>query len=92
MIHASVELVEAMRGMAPPDYIAKPRVACLNPNGGLAVPAFFYEAGFARERRRSEPPHPVTCPACLCLMRAAVDPVRWDYLEERGFAPKLEAA
>lgn len=92
LIHASVELVEAMRGVAPapgreeaskrgaPDL----REACTGnraPPSNTPVHACggwpeFREAGEVKTRR-------VDCPSCLALMREA-DPVRWDELEERG--------
>lgn len=36
-----------------------------------------------------EDPGVVDCPDCLRLMRAATDPVRYDFLRERGLVPEL---
>lgn len=98
MIHASVELIEAMRGAAP-EPEAYQSSAC-GSAGGLFVwgwdaannPDGSSYGGLMRERAaESCDLTKVDCPACLKLMRDAIPPVRWDWLEERGLAPKLGA-
>lgn len=86
MTHATPSLLKAMRGEGSPALppLSDLMNACDGKNVG--------EAHFAsmQDVRVGKPP--IDCPACLCLMREATDPVRWDALEERGLAPKLEAA
>lgn len=86
MIHASVELIEAMRGnisMGRRDGAFETR-ACDGSKHNRAV-----AWGWGPHREPSQ--LHVDCPACLRLMRDAMDPVRWDFLESRGLAWKLEA-
>lgn len=88
MIHAGIELLEAIRGEAPEVCAAvkRPAPACASVRDGEGTThAFGWHGG------PSEPRAFIDCPACLQLIREATDPVRWDALEERGLAPKLEA-
>ncbi len=89
MIHASVELLEAVKGVAPgsvpvglsPDWVN----ACGAPMGWDDVRRTVKACeGFAAERTASRDPREVTCPACLLLLREATPAVRWDFLEARG--------
>lgn len=92
VIHASVELVEAMRGVAPPANDIESRAkllpdlidACTQARaaaGRNPVPAC---SGWPGTREGMASHRLVSCPSCLRIMREAVDPVRWDCLEERG--------
>lgn len=89
MIHASVELLEAMRGKMPTlslhPFPANTFVAC---SGCRAEERIVWAAGLGWVEDFWGP---VSCPSCLLLMREAIGPVRWDFLEEKGLAPKLEA-
>lgn len=77
MIHASVELVEAMRGECPrAAYVlaggnpATPRIldaAC----GAGGKDTIYAGGGWARHAQAFEPKGAVDCPACLALMAAA---------------------
>lgn len=92
MTHASVELIEAIKGdcgarssitNAYAQWACAPGVE----STPVGVYAYIGDGNTTRDARQD-----VSCPACLRLMREATDPVRWDALEERGLAPKLEAA
>lgn len=93
MIHASVELVEAMRGVvpsfiqmhsgpnagSPSAYDASDASnACGEDGGGIALAFNTVEGGYL------EPLQVVDCRQCLAAMREATDPVRWDFLESKG--------
>lgn len=100
MIHATVELIEAMRGLAPRqtpesagNMLHEVSPACgagygSNGAGQLAVRGY---AGHRNSAQDTFSALHIDCPACLRLMREATDPVRWDHLETLGLAPKLEA-
>lgn len=85
-----------MRGRAPswitrrsPMYGREPEeyeFACGTPHHWNTLPAF---AAQGQARRPTEHINHVTCPNCLCLMREATDPVRYDFLRERGLVPEL---
>ena len=84
-MHAAVELVEAMRGLAPAerweDLGGSLGAAC-----GVGVSAnstVFAAMGYAILGEAVEDTDVVECPDCLARMRRA-DPVRWDACEERG--------
>lgn len=93
MIHASVELVEAMRGECP-DFPFEP------PNNGgpharkACAPGVIADERvvWGYTRGQSEDNFGLTnCPACLALMRLAIGPerlaqlyVRWDQLQDTG--------
>lgn len=95
MIHASVELLEAMKGVCPAnswddhDSRGAPAYheACSGAEGeGLAQASReWLEDGALRCDVVVE------CPDCLRLMREA-DPVRWDACEERGLVSLKGAA
>lgn len=95
MIHASVELVDAVGGVSP--YMATRFGRTLREEafGFRACDGAKQTGGIGGLAHASttftdaEPPEVVDCPACLLLMRSA-DPVRWDACEERGLNPKLE--
>ena len=92
MIHASVELVEAMTGVHPGlgcSIGARGSEAYgeRGASGTDTTYAFLYDTVGSIHTREDR--DRVTCPACLLLMRSA-DPVRWDACEERGLNPKLE--
>ena len=106
-VHASVELVEAMRGVGGADgdtgywkavcgaFVEAESQECVwgwdannwdgrhgyGPNSFVRV----------EELRKQCSVGSVTCPSCLAAMRAATCPVRWDFLETLGLAPRLEA-
>ncbi len=95
MIHASRELVAAMRGMEPwsnPTAVmadregAELKSACgsaaLDHSNPWSVT--WASGGYAESCDARDDQEAVTCPACLLLMHEATDPVRWDNLEERG--------
>ena len=108
-VHASVELVEAMRGnflcvdeeeTVGPHALAQ----CGNPDvkWGCAVWGWCGDRGDGRARfvvRTNATPKKniaeacdvsrIDCPPCLRLMREATDPVRYDFLRERGLVPEL---
>jgi hypothetical protein len=94
MRHASVELLEAMKGVTP--YVvgygweaasAEQRereqgwMCMADDLAGRSVAACW---GVDNE----EPPA-VDCPACLVVMCLATDPMRWDTLLERGLVQPL---
>lgn len=110
MIHCSRELVNAMAtGYAPAGSSATEMATDLWPAcnaSRYAEHTAWASAGWAKSGQAIEhercadgagrPPAIVDCPACLALMRAAICPVRWDALCERGLVdflvPKSEAA
>ncbi len=85
--HASQELIDAMSGIAPPFYADllknKVHTAC-----GTFAPedrrTFSFNCWGSKYGNTSDDAIRVDCRRCLMLMRAATDPVRWDYLAERG--------
>ena len=84
-VHASKELVGAMRGVAPQiayDRGASEVQACSGRRGDVV----WSHAGI---NGTIEGKGVVDCPDCLRLMRAATDPVRYDFLRERGLVPEL---
>ena len=94
MIHASVELVEAMGGVGGTQYDEHPIgvAACRAVvDGDFPALAWAFDTDEGGRGSLIEDRRPVDCPACLLLMRAATCPVRWDALEALGLAPKLEA-
>ena len=94
-VHASVELVEAMRGVVPTfiQMHSNPNAgmlsaydasnACGEDGGGIAL------AFNVVEEHYLQPFQVVDCPRCLEAMREATDPVRYDFLRERGLVPEL---
>jgi hypothetical protein len=96
-MHASVELVGAARGEAPWPIGVKESewtgkvdgAAACGWEGGAEV---VYAAEF-RDRwdgtGGADDRGVIDCPRCLVLMREATDPVRYDYLRERGLVPEL---
>jgi hypothetical protein len=90
VIHASVELIDAMKGECPNgDEDRGPHThnisACTGRNVTRTerVTACFDWAANLTGNAASEAIGVVDCPDCLNLMREA-DPVRWDACEERG--------
>lgn len=106
MIHASKELVAAIGGVEPYpmcpmhrltaqrlDDLLPACVAAPSADDGRSTLAYLWRGATDVSRAECvEDLSATNCPDCLRLMRDAVDPVRWDHLEERGLAPKLEAA
>lgn len=97
VMHASVELIEAMRGVGVGWLYRAPHrnrldsefaTACTNDVTRPVVMGSHADlpTDFAHSR---EDRIPVDCPACLLLMREATDPVRYDFLRERGLVPEL---
>lgn len=94
MTCASVELIEAMKG-SPAPWMSNETgrredtywmCACgdyrdCSGRAYIGIPA---ARSAARCVYLHEDTKVVDCPRCLVLMRAATDPVRWDYLESRG--------
>lgn len=89
MIHASVELVDAMSGVVGSDRSGSRRdgafatLACSPSAAHNGTVAWGWGALCDPSRLV------VDCPNCLRLMRDAIvaaDPVRWDALESRGLA------
>lgn len=93
MIHASVELVEAMKGVAPSpeghDFDIGLRAACGDSGATSAWVVFGCLMNGVNGGDRRDDGMVVGCPSCLRAMRDAIPAVRWDFLEERGLAPKL---
>ncbi len=83
MIHASKELLEAVQGRGPTvnafETSSKDlEIACGGDDGDhVAFACCGGEEG-------NEDTQDIDCRICRCLLRAATDPVRWDYLAERG--------
>lgn len=98
-VHASNELVGALRGECPPCNLDSMSFGDLSPACEAAPESEFQSAdvamasvGLPAQRTTEEHDHPVDCPDCRQLMREAIidsDPVRWDYLEECGLTETL---
>ena len=96
-IHARIDLVESMRGAADArsafeltqdEWEARVNAACggeIGRGDGL-VWTFL---GNPRGATAVQDLQTVDCPACLEAMRLATDPVRYDFLRERGLVPEL---
>ena len=91
-IHASNELVRAMSGVVPltaasPDdndnAMDGSNMACAPSSTMMS------ERVWACDLVGQEHAGLVDCPDCLRLMRLATDPVRYDFLRERGLVPEL---
>jgi hypothetical protein len=100
--HASVELLEAIRGVAPwadGDGIGATPADWRNACDGefdreeyRFTMAVLATTGWASDRCAGAriDDDAIDCPACLLLMREATHPVRWDELCERGEGRLLE--
>lgn len=86
-MHASREFLDAMSNVAPRVAVDVPehdRAVCGSDAGDEScVRAFGWMSGPTDSRGE------VNCPDCLRLMREATDPVRYDFLRERGLVPEL---
>lgn len=91
-VHASVELVEAMGGVGGTQYDEHPIgvAACRAVvDGDFPALAWAFDTDEGGRGSLVEDRRPVDCPTCLRLMREATDPVRYDFLRERGLVPEL---
>lgn len=91
IVHASLELLLMMRGQEPRYHPSTDEDAatssCGRPLGANDVRVFGYGWGVSGA---TSPTAIVTCERCRQHMRQTIidtDPVRWDYLEERGLMP-----
>lgn len=94
--HASNELVWAMRGECPArDAVTErparsARLPCCGKDRIVPTPALASESWPASHEGAHEHRHdPIDCPACIVILFKASDPVRWDYLLERGLLDKF---
>ena len=96
MIHATVELLAALAGVAP----------ATRPSGSAPGLEFAIDGcredfaakgalacvGYGAKRdTKDDACWPVDCPECVVKVRESMCPARWDFLETLGLAPKLEA-
>lgn len=92
MTHASAELIDAMRGIGGWVVNLPASSSACGFGVGPVVYAWLYRSPAHSDAVDSVGDlSRIDCPDCLRLMRAAIDPVRWDHLETLGLAPKLEA-
>ena len=90
-IHAKVDILDVIRGWwfdhgTPENKL----IACGADH--MAIPSRSQRWAATRDSDGwTDTSNDVTCPECLALIRAAIDPVRWDHAETLGLAPKLEA-
>ena len=91
VVHASVELLEAMRGN--PNWWegkSRPPAACGDNSGDFlyawvpGVGTNYHDRLAPKRVAEDNSPGPVTCPACIALYPPEIH-VRMDLCEERGF-------
>lgn len=96
-VHARVDLTESMRGAADArsafeltqdEWEARVNAAC-NAAVGREDSLVWTFLGNPRSATAIQDALVVDCPDCLRLMRLATDPVRYDFLRERGLVPEL---
>lgn len=88
VVHATYELIDAMRGIGP--ILSGPWGKDINSACGAEQGNKTYATYSETGRVLGCDNDPVTCPACLRLMFDAIEPVRRDYLLERGMIKELE--
>lgn len=92
-MHATVELVSAMAGKFVNHHYTNAIQPACKPDDHSEYWTEFtvwaHASGVASTTRDEDTDGPVTCPKCLLLMFNAIDPVRRDYLLEKGILKEL---
>lgn len=96
---ASMELIRAIQGVSPfeerdgqqalPNVEWWDRTPCDGRGLGDPSSVGMYACHGLGFNIIEDTSRPVTCSECLRAMRAATDPVRYDYLRERGLVAEL---